>query len=238
MSGHERRMGLGPLTWMVAAVLGAGALLTWCLIGQVRSRGDIVADTLAQTPRTPIAAFSPGERGRIEGRVRTLGPGLRAPVSGRASVFYELWLEGPEGGAPVRVSERQDFALEDEGGVALVMVQGALITAEGYPDEPAPTGAGTGTGDAEVPACMEGQLSDIAPSPTLRSLLDARGFASAPLAEIAYRECVLAAGAQAAIAGEAMPRGSTSGPAPRARIVLSELGGSGLFIGPPVAARR
>jgi hypothetical protein len=72
---------------------------------------------------------------RLTGRVRRIGDLLRAPLSGRPCVAYEVVVDAPDGGRwcrPVELREARQFLVVDESGEARIDTSGPFLMSLRY----------------------------------------------------------------------------------------------------------
>jgi hypothetical protein len=116
----------------VLLVLAGGAALLG--IQWYFSEDQKNARALSALHTTPIREAKAGEIVRIEGRVRVTDPALKAPLSGRACVHYDLQVEKQASKnrmeRVLRETKSISFAVEDESGVATVEVSSFQATVE------------------------------------------------------------------------------------------------------------
>ncbi|MFO0587692.1 MAG: hypothetical protein U0441_09135 [Polyangiaceae bacterium] len=119
-----------PYLWLIILVVFAAiALFSWYFSDAAKIRR-----TLKATPRIDIGRVEQGRVAKIAGAVRPLGQPLRAPLTGRACVFYEVTVEeyrsSGKSGRWVEIIkdvDSQDFLLEDGTGRALVKSAGMKV---------------------------------------------------------------------------------------------------------------
>jgi hypothetical protein len=203
-------------TWTALGLIAAAVIVTVFFAWQIRSRAEQVADALAQAPLVTVATVPAQGTVRLEGEVLLVEPSVRAPLTGRPCAYYELELGGLQSGAGLRrKAQGRELRLADASGTALVRLEGITTVAPGS----APPRAVVAIDDAY---CQQGTLAEIAPDRREAALLllDVPAPAAGELAEIRYRECVLPAGARAAVAAEVtvqrglVPRPPAHGAAP------------------------
>jgi len=115
-----------PLLTLAALGLFGAFAIARVVYTDFLSREARVRRALARRPRASIAGAPDGPV-RVTGRVHAEGDLLRAPVTQRPCVAYQLIIEGDEDGAWGSVFELEDarpFKLIDETGEALVEVTG------------------------------------------------------------------------------------------------------------------
>lgn len=170
---------------IVLAVVGVFAILRY-----LGSDKYAVRKSLESTARTSIRELREGTLAKIEGKVATIGAPLRAPLSGRACVAWEVVVEENTGGKNShwveRVHEREarDFVIDDGAGLAHVRSRDMKMVA---------------TVDSEQ---RSGFLND--PTPALRAFLEARGIAPEGMLfnkTLRYREGVFEPGERVAVLG-------------------------------------
>jgi pSer/pThr/pTyr-binding forkhead associated (FHA) protein len=83
---------------------------------------------VSQTAISPIAQLPDGV-GAVRGRVRALQP-LTSPVTGIPVVGYQVKVDLHDGGPQAYLARINDFTVEDDGGKALVQVQGCRLVLE------------------------------------------------------------------------------------------------------------
>lgn len=188
--------------YIFAAVLVIVVIVA--IIGHFNSEKYKIRKALAQASRTPVKALGPGQQAKVIGRVVPVEAGvLRAPLTGRACVFYEVvveerissgrssrWVER------IRESGRVDFALDDTTGLVRVpqREQMRYVTVQ----------------DSEQ---SSGTFNDAAPH--LEAFLSRHGMKSQGWVfnkSLRYREGVFEPGESVAVAGvvtfESDPEGS------------------------------
>ena len=116
--------------WVLVLLFFAGvAIYAWYFSEAARIRRALKA-----APRVDIARVQQGQVAKIAGAVRPLGEPLRAPLTGRACVFYEVTVEeyrsSGKSGRWVEIIkdvDAQDFLLEDGTGRAVVKTAGMKV---------------------------------------------------------------------------------------------------------------
>lgn len=120
-------------TWIY---IGAGLLVfvmvAWYLLaGSPRARS---ARLLAETPRSTIAAATPGQLVKLAGRVVSHGSALVSPLTGRDCVYFKCVVEqlvrsedGRRWATVARQEQGCDFILEDPGGQLEVHLDRELL---------------------------------------------------------------------------------------------------------------
>lgn len=111
---------------MAVLLLGAAAV--------VSSLDTRLRRAIRRAPRFTTQTFVDGTIGKIAGRVKCPGEPLHAPLSGRPCVYYEVVVEAHRAGGRtgvwrelIRESKARDFVIEDEAGVAWVVMRGAEV---------------------------------------------------------------------------------------------------------------
>lgn len=117
---------------LVVAVVLVALVLSWWF-----SEAAKIRRALRAARRVPIAEVREGEVVRVTGRVRGVSELLRAPLSGRPCVFFEVTVEeyrsSGKSGRWVRIlreQEAMDFLVEDGTGKALVRADGMRVLAQ------------------------------------------------------------------------------------------------------------
>jgi hypothetical protein len=137
--------------------------------------------SVLRRPRTLIAESGAGDLVKVAGRVRSLGPPLVAPLTGRACVFYRVVVLVEERGVwwtRVDRERRADFLIEDGSGEALVEAEAArpilLDEAAGWSPTSTPALAPL-CGPGALDGCLGGWSSRVRHKEV--ALLDGEGIA-------------------------------------------------------------
>jgi hypothetical protein len=146
-----------PVSGATLALLAAGALgLARVVYLEFLSRDARTTRTLSDRPRTRIGDGTDGVV-RLTGRVRRRGELLKAPVSGRPCVAFQLLVEGDNGDGWDKLLESRDarpFVIADETGEALVDTAGGPFHLALNSDERGGTGLFDQIGEAQLQAVM------------------------------------------------------------------------------------
>jgi hypothetical protein len=141
---------------VVLGLLALGALgLARAVYTEFFSRDARTARTLADRPRTSIRDGADGLV-RVTGRVRRHGELLRAPISGRPCIAYQLLVENDKDGwgKLLELRDARPFVIADETGEALVDTTAGPFHLALNSDERGGTGLLDRIGEAQRQALM------------------------------------------------------------------------------------
>jgi len=208
-------MSLTGALWVVGMFVAFAGLIAWAFWNSSAAR---LKRAMRDMPRTTVAAAPRRALVKLVGRVRLSGQPLRAPVTGRPCTFYHVrivrsrrdWDEDAFGRSRLETRwvvvhddvERSSFLLEDESGVAKVVLDAPevlILRAE--------------TAGAGLPRPL---------TPELRAYLDGRGLTSLRAHSLRFEERILAEGDQVAVLGWTSVEAGEGPGEPVMRILLSD----------------